>query len=219
MAYMEIQSTHLDFYFPDKRKNKLFRDYLVFNISHCEKDILNFRLSEYQKSIAIYAFERYVISYLKLSAEVSSMFSKHFSEIQASHLPDSIPDLSKLPQFLAIIPDSIPQTTKLLQFKSLKVPNIPSHKTAGTIQALFFYFLYKAKDIQFPQKAEFKVLFDKSKFTGSWVYIYNLFRDLNNGTSEIMNITNLEIVIPMLKNHKTAQNLAKTEMYLLTQKK
>jgi hypothetical protein len=194
ITFTQHQNIYIKDFDPFKRKKTLFHDYLVLNIAHGEESILGsgYRLNKYEKSIASLAFNNYVSAYYSLANDIGSMISYYVN------------NLHTWPVIQPIFPISIIDKPK---------PKYKGSQPSGGVKVLFFYYLHLSKDIDFPVKANFETLMNQFHFTGSWFYVYKLFRRFHKGNSEILNKDNLKKVMKLLQFHKTAYQLADNDLY------
>jgi len=92
-------------------------------------------------------------------------------------------------------------------------PEPDLQEPTAPVKALFIYYLSQSKVIHFPQKGVFEVLMSTYHFEGSVMHVYNLFRKLDRGKSEIMNMKNLKSVIELLNPYPTALRKAENDLY------
>ena len=196
-AYIELQRLDFMSYDPNKRKKELFRDYLVLNIAHGDDCILTSdnSLTDYQKSMARLAFINYSSSYYLLTNEFTRLVQDFINFSARSHF-----------QYDMFHKNSVPVQANEPKSK-------PSHtQPTGPVKAVFFYYLHQSKHIHFPQRSNFQELMHKHQFSGAWRYVYDLFVSLTNGTSDILNKSNIKMVIPLLADYSLAVSLAVNDL-------
>ncbi len=232
ILYVEIQNRHIKTFLPDNRKRELFKDYLVLNIACGDDSILNscYLLNHYQKSMVRLAFDKYVAGYFKLCNEITKLFMKvHEKNILPNFdlpQPTTAPSFDRSQSTVAANFD-LPQPTTRASFSPSKYTSVNKNNQSGPlilarydpkdpsgpVKALFFYYLFQAKEISLPIKSDFESLMKKYHFHGCPRNVYNYFSPLNNGLSNILNKTNLKKVILLLDGHRAASHLADNDLF------
>ncbi|MEI7501478.1 MAG: hypothetical protein WCK84_13645 [Bacteroidota bacterium] len=201
ISFIEKQKLNYHTSLPGTRKRALFNDFLVYIISGGDQSILNsgYRINKYEKSIAKLGYIKYSNAYCQLGVEVENLFVNYQVVLIKS----------------AVIHNFTPKVVSpsiVHQQPMVPLSNIQPQPTAA-VKALFLYYLCEAKEIRFPMKNDFEELMKTYHFIGSWKHVYNLFGQLNKGTSDIMHKSNLKLVIELLSGHNAALRLADNDLY------
>jgi len=201
ISFIEKQKLNYHTSLPGTRKRALFNDFLVYIIAGGDHSIINsgYRLNEYEKSIAKLGYVKYSNAYCQLGVEVENLFVNYQVVLIKS----------------AVIHDFTPKNASpsIVQHQPMVPVSHIQHQPTAAVKALFLYYLCEAKEIRFPMKNDFEALLKTYHFIGSWKHVYNLFGQLNKGTSDIMHKSNLKSVIELLSGHNAALRLADNDLY------